>query len=63
MMVVMYCKKCGRYVKGFKARVKHEVEQGCDGLTHFFHVLAYNPQTNKHINAYSWWGRPQYKRR
>jgi len=36
----MYCKKCNRYINGFKARVKHQMEHYCDGFTHFF-VVAY----------------------
>ena len=40
----MYCKLCHRYIKGFKARVKHqlgtELTEPCLGLSWFFIVVS-----------------------
>lgn len=35
----MYCKDCGRYINGFKARVKHQIDHGCYGFTDWFIVV------------------------
>lgn len=43
----MYCKKCGYYINGFKARVKHQMEHYCDGFTHFFVVAIIEDKSPK----------------
>ena len=33
---IMYCRKCGRYINGVKAKIRHQQINHCTGLRHFF---------------------------